>query len=68
MNPKHYGTKCAGHYVYTLKPGQSAVIKVRLYQSAEAPKAPTFGEEFEDIFDRRKLEADMFYDEVFTLG
>lgn len=40
------------------------MIKVRLYQSAESPRNGAFNEDFEDIFERRKLEADMFYDEV----
>ena len=64
VNPKHYGTKCAAHYKFTLQPGEEVVIKVRLYQSAEAPKGYAFSKEFEEIFERRKLEADMFYDEV----
>ncbi|KAL4223305.1 hypothetical protein ACF0H5_016776 [Mactra antiquata] len=66
VNPKHYGTKCAAHYVLDLDPGQEMTIEVRLYQSAEAPPSgKTFSDEyFETTFQQRKLEADSFYDEV----
>lgn len=66
VNPKKYGTKCAGHYVLDLAPGQEVVIKVRLYQSAEAPPANrTFAPNwFDRVFEQRMLEADLFYDEV----
>ncbi|XP_052799816.1 uncharacterized protein LOC128231263 isoform X2 [Mya arenaria] len=60
-----YGTKCAGHYVLNLEPGQEVVIKVRLYQCLEAPQGDAFSEEnFDDMFEQRILEADMFYDQV----
>lgn len=65
VNQKKYGTKCAAHYVLDLAPGQEVVLKVRLYQSAEAPRRSAFSADFEDIFEQRKLEADMFYDEVY---
>lgn len=65
VNPKKYGTKCAAHYVLDLAPGQEVVLKVRLYQSAETPRGKAFSADFEDIFEQRKLEADMFYDEVY---
>lgn len=68
VNPKKYGTKCAGHYVLELGPGQEAVIKVRLYQSAEAPpKDQAFSYNcFDRTFEQRIVETEMFYDEVIS--
>ncbi|XP_060574853.1 uncharacterized protein LOC132732452 [Ruditapes philippinarum] len=66
VNPKNFGTKCAGHYVLDLEPGEEAVIKVRLYQSGESPPAQqTFAPNwFDRVFEQRIVEADLFYDEV----
>lgn len=64
VNPAHCGTKCAAHYVLTLDPGQEFTIKVRLYFELEAPKTEVFGPDFDDVFQDRQKEADMFYDEV----
>lgn len=64
VNPSHCGTKCAAHYVLTLDPGQEFTIKVRLYFQLEAPKTEVFGPDFDEIFQDRQKEADLFYDEV----
>ncbi|WAR03594.1 YM54-like protein [Mya arenaria] len=64
VNPKQYGTKCAGHYVFDLDPGQEVVIKVRLYQGAEKPNGLTFGDDFDEVFQERIKEANEFYKEV----
>lgn len=63
VNPSHCGTKCAAHYVLTLDPGQEFTIKVRLYFQLEAPKTEVFGPDFDEIFQDRQKEADLFYDE-----
>ena len=67
MNPSHCGTKCAAHYVLTLDPGEEFTIKVRLYFELEAPKTGPFGPDFDEIFQDRHKEADMFYEEVSKL-
>ena len=36
------GTKCAAHYICTLEPGQSTVIKVRLCLKTELSTLATF--------------------------
>ncbi|CAG2185186.1 Uncharacterized protein YMR196W [Mytilus edulis] len=64
VNPQHIGTKCGAHYSVFLNPGQKAQIRIRLYYEKEAPPE-TFGtRDFDFIFQQRKLEADLFYDEV----
>ena len=67
MNPSHCGTKCAAHYVLTLDPGEEFTITVRLYFELEAPKTDPFGPDFDEIFQDRHKEADMFYEEVSKL-
>ena len=67
VNPSHCGTKCAAHYVLTLDPGEEFTIKVRLYFELEAPKTDPFGPDFDEIFQDRHKEADMFYEEVSKL-
>jgi hypothetical protein len=37
VNPKLHGTKAAAHYVFSLQPGKSAVLRARLFSHAEAP-------------------------------
>ncbi|KAH3884842.1 uncharacterized protein LOC127838507 [Dreissena polymorpha] len=64
VNPKSYGTKCAGHYVLDLAPGQEIVVKLRLYQGCERPQGPAFTEQFDSVFRQRIQEADIFYKEV----
>lgn len=59
---KSKGTKCAAHYICTLEPGQSAVIKVRLRQTAESLSSVSFSDElFDAVFKQRIQEADEFY-------
>jgi len=64
VNSKQYGTKMAGHYVLELGAGEEAVVKVRLYHAAEAPHGGAFSKEFDEMFEQRILEADLFYKQV----
>ncbi|MCB0522314.1 MAG: glucosidase [Lewinellaceae bacterium] len=62
IKDKKQGTKCAPVYHFTLKPGESASVRLRL-ANADLPGAldPAF---FTDIFKKRKKEADEFYNKL----
>jgi len=61
VNPEKTGTKVAAHYRFTIGPGQSATVRLRL--SGQAAAAP-FGPEFEKTLATRLQEADEFYRSV----
>lgn len=58
LNGKEDGTKAGLVYQLEISAGKCSVLK--LYLSNEVKKEP-FGEEFDKIFSKRKLEADEFY-------
>src|SRR5579859_234675 len=60
VNEKNYGTKAAPHYALELKPGESQVVRLRLYSAGEAP-SPTDPAGFDNVFSLRIREADEFY-------
>ena len=53
------GTKCAPQYELSIPPGETQEIRLRL--SAKAHPNNPLGRKFEQLFDRRKQEADEFY-------
>lgn len=58
VNKSHHGTKAAFHYKLGLGPGQSKVIRLRLSdQFASSPFS-----DYDDIFNLRLKEADLFYE------
>jgi len=58
VNPKKHGTKASGLYHLTVPAGQSCKVRVRLSKNnLEAPF-----ENYDEIMDLRKLEADQFYE------
>ncbi|MGH2558687.1 MAG: MGH1-like glycoside hydrolase domain-containing protein, partial [Thermomicrobiales bacterium] len=67
VNPEQVGTKVAAHYVFTIAPGATESITLRLHhdldkqQFASADKA--FGRAA-DVFAERKAEADRFYESL----
>ncbi len=63
VNPARVGTKCAAWHALKLAPGESRVLRLRLYAEAARPKE-TFGAEFARVLAARKAEADIFYDDV----
>lgn len=63
INPKHYGTKAAPHYVLELGPGESQTIKLRLYAEEETP-SPEARESFDEIFTTRIRETEEFYNSI----
>ena len=65
VNPARTGTKCAAHQVLALEPGEERVLRLRLYAASEQPASP-FGKGFDQVFARRRHEADEFYDPLLT--
>ena len=61
VNPAQTGTKAAAHYQLTVVAGQTAVIRLRL---GNAVSRDAFGEEFDQIMEARRREADEFYQAV----
>jgi hypothetical protein len=57
VNPGQTGSKVAAHYVFTIAPGDSAVVRMRL--------APSFGQDpfrgFDRLVHERQAEADGYY-------
>jgi hypothetical protein len=62
VNPERQGTKAAAYYRLQVAPGQTAAIRLRL--SNVPPHSECLGHEFDALFDRRRREADEFYDTV----
>lgn len=63
VNPENRGTKVAADYRLTVKPGGSRVIRLRLSPIVPSDLADPFND-FEDILEIRRKEADDFYAEV----
>ncbi|HKY70698.1 MAG TPA: glucosidase [Nitrospira sp.] len=59
VNPDHVGTKAAAHYVLTLAAGESRTLRLRL--TDDATTATFTRRNFNDVFERRRQEADEFY-------
>ncbi|BAC89109.1 MGH1-like glycoside hydrolase domain-containing protein [Gloeobacter violaceus] len=62
VNPDRVGTKAAAHYTRALRPGQTAVIRLRLCDRPDL--AQPFGGEFETVLKTRIHEAEEFYARV----
>ncbi|HET9316388.1 MAG TPA: glucosidase, partial [Vicinamibacteria bacterium] len=60
VNPEGHGTKVAAHHVVEVAGGQSAVLRLRLTDTAPSlAKDPFAG--FDETFETRRMEADAFY-------
>lgn len=60
INPERTGTKSALRYKFTLAPGKSATVKLRLSKNEiERPFA-----DYDELFGKRFNEADVFYNEL----
>jgi hypothetical protein len=74
VNPAGVGTKAAAHYVLTLGPDQSSAIRLRLRDTELAIPAAgdgqraLWGAEFDELLERRRSEADEFYDLITPPG
>ncbi|WP_369229755.1 glucosidase [Streptomyces sp. R21] len=60
VNPEHTGTKAAVHHVLTIPAGDSATIRLRLTDTELADPWQEFGQ----VIDARRTEADTFYEDV----
>ncbi len=60
INPGLIGTKCAPHYHVHFEPKETKEFCFRLFSEEEKPSHP-FGASFQEIFSKRKREADLFY-------
>ncbi|HEV8377770.1 MAG TPA: hypothetical protein VGP99_02890 [Tepidisphaeraceae bacterium] len=60
VNPAQKGTKAAAHYTYSIAPGQTVTIKLRLSDKRWQNGQP-LDEEFDHVFQARQREADEFY-------
>lgn len=71
VNPARTGTKVAADVVLELPPGGSATVRLRLTDEAVGPgRADTRSSpaDFDELFDRRRAEADEFYDDRIAPG
>ncbi len=66
VNPQLMGTKAAARYQFNIDPGETTTVKLRL--TMNGPEAGTLGEEFDEIFDLRRREADEFYAKIQPRG
>jgi Glycosyl hydrolase family 63 C-terminal domain len=64
VNPNRFGTKASPVYRLEVPPGQTATIRLRLFDSATSGEL--FGHTFDQIFAKRRREADEFYDSVIS--
>ena len=62
VNPEKFGSKAAAHYVFTLPPGQSDVVRLRL--TNETGLGGFTVSACDHLFAQRIQEADEFYDEL----
>ena len=60
VNPAQTGTKAAALYELNIPAGQSASVRLRLAPAAAASAGQPFAD-FDDVFARRRAEADEFY-------
>lgn len=63
VNAKGFGTKAAPWYELTVPPGESQTVKLRLYHEDSTPADP-LGAGFDEVFEKRVAEADLFYQTV----
>jgi hypothetical protein len=61
VNPAQVGTKTSANYQFTIPAKQSQTVKLRLTNKKPEELAAPFGVGFDEVFERRKSEADEFY-------
>jgi len=61
INPNPIGTKAAAHYRLNVGAGETAVIRLRLTNTGSSGP---FGRQFDQIIDRRRRDADAFYQAI----
>lgn len=63
VNPQQHGTISAAYYPLTIAAGGRVSVEMRLYDHKEKP-ASVFGKNFTSVFEARRSEADVFYQQV----
>jgi len=63
INPEQIGTKASLKYQKTVPAGESVQIRLRL---TKQKSEPDFGKAFDKIVDKRRAEADAFYEHIAT--
>ncbi len=64
VNPKKIGTKCGAHIMAVVKPSEPLVVHLRLHEvDPEAGYTCTNNRAFASVMQRRKKEADQFYED-----
>ena len=68
INPTPRGTKVALHYKLNMEAQSSRTLYLRLYQFSDNGTIPQkmIQEEMGKVFDQRKVEADLFYESLYT--
>ncbi len=64
VNPEQTGTKAAALYPLNIDAGATAVLKLRLSPAPAESRDKPFGKSFDEIFETRQREADLFYQSV----
>ena len=64
VNPEQTGTKAAALYPLNIDAGATAVLKLRLSPAPAESREKPFGKSFDEIFEARQHEADLFYQSV----
>jgi hypothetical protein len=64
VNPAQTGTKSAAHYILTIEPGETQVIRLRLCDAEPTAGFQPFGTEYDETFVARRADADEFYQGV----
>ncbi len=69
VNPQQVGTKMAAHYLFTLQPGETVVLKLRFCESSQHLEATdVLGDDFDAVFASRIEDAEEFYAKVVPAG
>jgi hypothetical protein len=63
VNAEHTGTKCAPHFDFTIQPGETRQLRLRLAPADATPEG-IFGKPFDSLFAERQREADEFYNAI----
>ncbi len=63
VNPDHTGTKAAAHYDFTINPGETKVIQLRL-TDREPVSGEALARSFDTVLTERKKDADEFYNAI----
>ncbi len=64
LNPQRVGTKAAAHYKFEIPPNESRTIRLRLKRGDGWGKTREAFRDFDNLFDKRREEADQFYSDL----